>query len=230
MKTILILTAMPEEMAYLTQRFPTPQTEHIYHLEFQKVAHQELKIIMGISGIGKVNAAVCTTLACQTYKPDIVVNIGASGGLHRSLKIGDVVIASALQHHDANATQFGYAYGQIPRMPVCYVPDEVLMKKVLAQKSQFAFNLFSGLVCSGDSFISDEALVIELKSKFPEIFALDMESCAVAQTCHQLGIEFCCIRGISDAATKGADQDYKTALSLAMGNANQVLGKFLELL
>jgi adenosylhomocysteine nucleosidase len=227
-KKILVLAAMPEEMAFLSEQFTPHEKIKIKHLEFTQAKYAGYTLIFAVSGIGKVNAAICATLGIQHFHPELVLNIGASGGIHDHINVGDVAIAAMLQHHDANATQFGYAHGQIPRMPLAYASDKKLIDLLLSKQSQFSFKIFSGLVCSGDAFISDETFVLELKIKFPEILALDMESCALAQTCHQLDVEFCCIRGITDAAGKGADKSYKECLELAMNNANALFLALME--
>jgi adenosylhomocysteine nucleosidase len=226
-KTILLLAAMPEEMEYFHQTFRFTRQEQVSHIQFQHFAKDDLNIITAVSGIGKVNGAICATLGHQVYHPDLVINIGASGGIHGDIRVGDVVIASELRHHDVNATQFGYEHGQVPRMPASYQASQAQIEHMLTDGTLLPFQLFSGLVCSGDSFISDAEVVVQLKNKFPEVLALDMESCGIAQACHQLGIDFFCIRGITDDASHSAHMDYKVALQLAMENANQVLKKLL---
>ncbi|MCD6047965.1 MAG: 5-methylthioadenosine/S-adenosylhomocysteine nucleosidase [Gammaproteobacteria bacterium] len=214
-------------MEYFNQTFHFKRLEQVSHIHFRHFEFNDLKIITAVSGIGKVNGAICATLGYQVYGPDLIVNIGASGGIHGDIRIGDVVIASELKHHDVNATQFGYEHGQVPRMPTGYQANQALIECMMTTCAQLPFQLFSGLVCSGDSFISDAEVVVQLKNKFPEVLALDMESCGIAQACHQLGAEFFCIRGITDDASHSAHMDYKVALQLAMQNANGVLEKLL---
>ncbi|MCV5927500.1 5'-methylthioadenosine/S-adenosylhomocysteine nucleosidase, partial [Escherichia coli] len=58
------------------------------------------------SGIGKVAAAVGTTILLDEYQPDVVINTGSAGGFDSSLNLGDVVISTEVRHHDADVTAF----------------------------------------------------------------------------------------------------------------------------
>ena len=71
-------------------------------------------------------------------------------------------------------------------------------------------------------------MVIAIQGKIPDILGLDMESCAIAQACHQLQIPFCCLRGISDAANDQAKASYENCLIIAVKNVTQVLLTVLE--
>ncbi len=227
MQTILITAAMAEEMALIDYLFPPESSTQMGPFEYHEAYVNNNRIISTVSGIGKVNTAVCTTLAVQCYQPSLLVNAGVSGGVHPEVNIGDVVLASELKYHDADATTFGYQPGQIPRMPTHYVADPTWISRLLAYQSELPFQLFAGLITSSDSFIADETWRIEILTRFPDLLALDMESCAIAQTCHQLKIPFLCIRGISDSANRHS-KSYQEALGIALGNVAILLRKVLE--
>ena len=63
----------------------------------------------------------------------------------------------------------------------------------------------SGLICSGDRFVSNREELEEIKGNFPEGLAVDMESGAIAQVCHMYGVPFLSCRIISD--TPGVVED-----------------------
>jgi adenosylhomocysteine nucleosidase len=226
-KTIFIITAMPEEMTCLHKLFQPHHDHKIGAFHFFESRLQNVNIVTAICGIGKVNAAICTTIASCLYQPDLVINVGVAGGLHPNLHVGDVIVASKFNYHDADATTFGYDYGQIPRMPKLYQADQELVDFLLQMENSFSFKLVAGLLSSGDSFVADENSVIIIKEKFPEILGLDMESCAIAQVCHQLSLPFCCLRSISDAADGKAKQSYEHNLVIAVENVSQVLQSLL---
>ena len=58
--------------------------------------------------------------------------------------------------------------------------------------------IYSGLICSGDQFITDKKELETIKKNFPEGLAVDMESAAIAQTCHLHDMPFISTRIISD--------------------------------
>ncbi|WP_099091757.1 5'-methylthioadenosine/S-adenosylhomocysteine nucleosidase, partial [Paenibacillus sonchi] len=68
------------------------------------------EVVLLQSGIGKVNAAVTTTLLLERFHCELIINTGAAGGLAADLKVGDVVIAEELVYSDVDATAFSYAY------------------------------------------------------------------------------------------------------------------------
>ena len=79
------------------------------------------EVVLVKSGIGKVNAAMATTLLLQTFKPDVVLNTGSAGGFLETLEVGTVVISDEVRHHDVDVTVFGYEHGQVPGLPAAYM-------------------------------------------------------------------------------------------------------------
>ena len=82
------------------------------------------------SGIGKVAAAMGTTALLQLTQPDLVINTGSAGGVAEGLNIGDVIVSTETQYHDADVTAFGYAKGQLPACPVSFVSDTKLVELI----------------------------------------------------------------------------------------------------
>lgn len=62
-----------------------------------------------------------------------------------------------------------------------------------------------GLICSGDIFVSDPEIVARIRTLYPDVDAVDMESAAIAQVCFLRNVPFACMRVISD--TPGADDN-----------------------
>ena len=85
-------------------------------------------MVLTQSGIGKVNASISTTLLIEKFNPEVVINTGSAGALDQTLSIGDILVSNHVLYHDANATAFGYEYGQIPQMPKTYTTDPTLLK------------------------------------------------------------------------------------------------------
>ncbi len=227
-KTILIIKAMNEEMALLNKQLTIEKEQVVGAFHFFESHYHDLTIITVVCGIGKVNAATCTAVGCVLYQPHLVINAGVAGGLHADLNVGDVIIASALSYHDVDVTTFGYAHGQVPRMPQFYSVDQTLAVFAQHKADEHAFKIIDGLICSGDAFISDAQVVLAIQAKIPDIVGLDMESCAIAQACHQLAVPFFCLRSISDAANEVAKPSYELCLTLAVNNVTTVLLLLLQ--
>ncbi|MFL2099300.1 5'-methylthioadenosine/adenosylhomocysteine nucleosidase [Desemzia sp. FAM 24101] len=157
-------------------------------------------IILVQSGIGKVNAAIATTLLINDYQADVVFNTGSAGAVDSSLAIGDVVISTELSYHDADARAFGYVMGQVPQMPARYPADEQLISVIEAATQKVGLKSVKGLIVTSDSFIADKKTIQRIKTDFSDAMVSEMEGAAVAQVCYQFKTPFVIVRAVSDSA------------------------------
>lgn len=163
------------------------------------------EVILTQSGIGKVNAAIGAAELLRRYHPDCVVSTGVAGGIDTCLKVTDVVVSSRLVYHDVWCGD-GNAYGQIQGMPLYFEASQSLLEHALSLNSMnLESRIHGGLICTGDQFVSDPAQLADIKRHFPDGLAVDMESAAIAQTCHLYQTPFLSFRIISD--TPGAEED-----------------------
>lgn len=162
----------------------------------QVVAGDNIHIMR--AGIGKVNAAISTIELIRRYSPDCIINTGVAGGLDNCLDIMDVVTADRICYHDVWCG-YGNAAGQVQGLPVYFNCDKDLVD------SAREFSNHVGLLCSGDQFIDSREKGREIKEKFPEALAVDMESAAIAQVCLLDNIPFMAMRVISDAPESGTN-------------------------
>lgn len=153
------------------------------------------RIILTQCGIGKVNAAVRTHELINLYSPDIIINTGVAGGIDTETRVMDMVVGSEVVYHDVWCGE-GNEYGQIQGLPARYATDSNLLEKVLTANTDK--RVYGGLICSGDKFITDRNELKEIKTRFPEGMACDMESGAIAQVCHLCHTPFISMRIISD--------------------------------
>ena len=58
------------------------------------------KVVVGRSGIGKVNAAIVTTLLIGEFNPSAILFSGTAGAIDPGLHPGDVVIGATVAQHD----------------------------------------------------------------------------------------------------------------------------------
>ncbi|GAL21476.1 5'-methylthioadenosine nucleosidase [Vibrio maritimus] len=183
------------------------------------------------SGIGKVAAAVGTTILLSDYQPDVVINTGSAGGFESSLNLGDVVISTEVRHHDADVTAFGYEIGQMAGQPAAFTADQKLMdvaEKALAQMEDK--HAVRGLICTGDEFVCRPERQAFIRENFPGVIAVEMEASAIAQTCHQFNTPFVVVRAISDVADKESPMSFEEFLPLAAQSSSEMVVKMVELL
>ncbi|MBS4209021.1 5'-methylthioadenosine/S-adenosylhomocysteine nucleosidase [Bacillus sp. FJAT-50079] len=223
---IAIIGAMEEEVALLREQIKNKQTETIAGCEMIAGSIGEKEVILLRSGIGKVNAAMSTTILMERYNPDVIINTGSAGGYNPELKVGDLVISTEVRHHDVDVTIFGYEYGQVPQLPAAFKADHGLIEVALKAASTFEnIQAVQGLIATGDSFMNDADRVEFVRGKFTDLQAVEMEGAAIAQVAHQYNVPFVVIRSLSDIAGKEShlsfDQFLETA---AVNSANLVLG------
>ena len=163
------------------------------------------EIVLRQCGIGKVNAAVGTAELIRSFSPDAVVSTGVAGGIDVSLGVMDVVVSSSIVYHDV-WYGMGCEYGQVQGMPAVFPAAEDLWKSAVAlnDSPDNTTRIHAGLICTGDQFITNRDELDKIKSNFPSGLAVDMESAAIAQTCHIYGVPFVSFRIISD--TPGVDK------------------------
>lgn len=212
MKTIGIIGAMEVEVARLKEDMEISREVKKAGMEFCEGMLMGQKAVVVRSGIGKVNAAVCTQILVDEFQVDAVINTGIAGSLNADINIGDIVISTDVLHHDMDAVNFGYEPGQIPQMDVfSFAADEALAAKAEAVCHEVnpEIAVFRGRVVSGDQFIADKATKNRITEQFHG-FCTEMEGAAIAQASYLNEVPFVIIRAISDKADDSASEDYPT--------------------
>lgn len=118
MGTIGIIGAMEVEVKELKEQMQITRQLTKAGMEFCEGILEGQDVVVVRSGVGKVNAAVCTQILIDVFDVKAVINTGIAGSLKAEINIGDLVISSDLVHHDMDAVSFGYPKGQIPQMDV----------------------------------------------------------------------------------------------------------------
>ncbi|MCP8967254.1 5'-methylthioadenosine/S-adenosylhomocysteine nucleosidase [Ectobacillus ponti] len=226
---IAVIGAMEEEVRILRNQLENAETETVAGSEFTKGTLNGHEVILLKSGIGKVNAAMATTILLERYRPEKVINTGSAGGFHHSLNVGDVVISTEVRHHDVDVTAFDYEYGQVPGMPAAFTADPELV--ALAEKcmgGESDIQVVKGTIATGDSFMNDPQRVEFIRGKFADLYAVEMEAAAVAQVCHQYLVPFVIIRALSDIAGKESDVSFDQFLDQAALHSTNFVVKMLQ--
>jgi adenosylhomocysteine nucleosidase len=226
---VAIIGAMEEEVQILRNKLEGGTVEEVAGCEFSTGNIQGVEIILLKSGIGKVNAAMSTTILLQQYQPDYVINTGSAGGFLKTLNVGDVVISSEVRHHDVDVTAFGYEYGQVPGLPPAFKANELLVEAAKQAVHELAnTQVVEGTIATGDSFMNDPERVEFVRSKLPNLYAVEMEAAAVAQVCHQFNVPFVVIRALSDIAGKESNVSFDQFLQKAALHSSEVVVSMVQ--
>lgn len=212
MNCIGIIGAMEEEIACLKEQMQDVRIRKRASMDFYEGILEGKHVVVVRSGIGKVNAGICTQILVDVYSVDAVVNTGIAGSLKNEVNIGDIVLSADVVQHDVDAAGFGYEKGQIPRMDtLSFRADNGLCE--LAAKVCREVNpdirVFCGRIASGDQFISDGEVKSRIKEAF-DAYCVEMEGAAIGQAAYLNNVPFLIIRAISDKADNSATMDYPT--------------------
>lgn len=226
---IAVIGAMEQEVEQLRATLENAKTETIANSEYTTGTYKGKEVILLKSGIGKVNAAMTTTVLLHTFKPDVVINTGSAGGYDPALEVGAVVISDEVRHHDVDVTIFGYEMGQVPQMPAAFKADMKLMEVAREAVTEVGEHQYGvGLICSGDAFMNDPERVEKVREYFPQMKAVEMEAAAVAQVCHQFDTPFVVIRALSDIAGKESNVSFDEFLPVAAKHSTAIVLKAIE--
>lgn len=230
MKTIGIIGAMDEEIVYLKEKVDLVSTKNIVGLLFYIGRFAGHNLIIARSGIGKVNAAICTQIMIDHFGIDYMINIGVAGALEDGLKIGDILISRDTVQHDMDVSALGDPIGTIPRMAESFfAADEELVRLAQEAASEIAegYSVKIGRIASGDQFIATKEAKDRIRKNFGASCA-EMEGAAIAHTCWLNRIPFVIIRAISDSANDEAGVSFEKFCTLAAKRSSQLLENMLE--
>jgi adenosylhomocysteine nucleosidase len=193
-------------------------------------------------GIGKVNAALGAQQMINEFHPDCIISSGCAGGNGDDVQVQDVVVSNELCYHDVycgtaidNSTQ----YGQVQGMPARFQADPYVLRVAQQMRNEkgemrngithSSFKIHTGLVVTGDWFVDSKEKMRSIIEKFPEAKAVDMESCAIAQTCYINKVPFISFRIISDIPLRDTDaSQYHNFWETIAQNSFQVTKTFVE--
>ncbi len=241
---VAILGAFDEEVRLLQASVQGKTESTIGGVRFVSGMLNGRLVVVAETGIGKVNAAMTTTLALVQFRPAAVLFTGIAGGVNPDLNPGDLVIARFTAHHDYETVTFDRQPSRQTRNavtrqlnPAFFPADSALLRHAQAAAAQVQLEppqaggprprVTTGIVVTGDQFISSAAKVAQLRTGF-NADATEMEGAAVAQVCYQQGVPCLVIRSLSDRADENARNDMLTFYKTAARNSAALVMAILE--
>jgi adenosylhomocysteine nucleosidase len=229
-----ILGAYGDEITLLLEKVENKKESIVGGLSFTEGELDGRPVVVALTGIGKVNAAITTTLVIEHFHPAEILFSGIAGGVDPALSPGDLVIGKKIAYHDYGT--LGDSLVRDPTRnpvthqnnPLFFASDDTLisiaervsrglsLEKPIEGKP--APHIVSGIIVTGDVFVSSQKATRRLWQQL-NAEATDMESAAVGQTCWQRGVPFIVIRSLSDAADSDAEKDIHRFYRVAAHNA-----------
>ena len=191
------------------------------------------EVLVEKCGIGKVNAALGAQRMINEFHPDCIISSGCAGGNGDDINIQDIIVSSELCYHDVycgKAIDDTTVYGQVQGLPVRFQADpELLNKAMQLSVANSQLSIHKGLIVTGDWFVDTKDKMREIIGHFPEAKAVDMESCAIAQTCYINKVPFISFRVISDIPLRDTDaSQYHNFWDTVAENSFQTTRAFVE--
>jgi adenosylhomocysteine nucleosidase len=242
-----LISAIPQELAHFGAELEIDSTRDIGGIVFRQGRLDGLPLTVAEAGLGKVNAAVVSTVLLSEFGCRGLVFSGVAGGLDPELAVGDVVLGRRLVCHDYGRLSerriVTYQPGNLP-LPGCsethgYELPEDLLGRLKAALEGFDLpevaaaeggsrrpRLVEGTILTGDTFLSCAATRVELAESFGGQ-AVEMEGAAVAQVAERFGRPAVVIRALSDLAGEESHLDFGRFVEDAAGSAARVVRRIL---
>lgn len=233
MHRIGIMAALHEEIADLLASMEAVTTRRIGGRDYHAGLLHGLPCVAVLARVGKVAAAATAVTLIREFSVDKVIFTGLAGGVAEHVRVGDVVVATALLQHDLDASPL-FPRHEIPLLGCARIQADATLSQALhtaashylqhdwprdisaATREAFSLNqpcVHSGLIVSGDQFVNSVQAVVALRQELNDALCVEMEGAAVAQICHEYGAGFAVIRTVSDRADDSASHDFSGFLA-----------------
>ena len=242
---VLIMSALVGELAMLRELMSDSETIAFGGHGFHVGVLESREVVVTAAGIGKVNAAMVTTLALDHFQPRVVVFTGVAGAVDDALSIGDVVVAEHVLHHDAGVLEPEgfrvYQSGHVPFLnptdELGYRPSDDLLDRVRLRLATIELSpvlgerpaVVFGTVATGDQFLESDTESRRLHAALGAQ-AAEMEGAAVAQVAEHFGVDHLVIRAVSDLAGSNSVLDFERFLDEVTINSAEVVLAVLEVI
>ncbi len=243
-----VLGAFAEEVNILKAQVQQKKVSTIQGIQFIQGILNGRSVVIAQTGIGKVNAAITTTLMLDHFNPHELIFTGIAGGLNPDLSPGDIVIGTLTAHHDYGTITPDSMLIRPTRNPSSMIENPVYFKSdsmLISLADQAAANValqsiprynsslkpkvIKGTIVTGDVFVSS-VTATQMLRKRTNADATEMEGASVAQACWQQQVPFIVIRSLSDNAGDNAYDDVKKFYEVAARNSASLVVALLGIL
>lgn len=222
---LAIIAAMNEELDALIKNIDVEKVDVLNHNDVYKIKGDK-EIFFLTCGVGKVNAAITTTLLISKYGIKNIISLGTAGGVLDDMEVTDLVVADKMVFHDVDITPFGYLPGQLPAKDQYFNIDYFIdIKSIL---NVLNINYHTGTIATGDQFVNKSETVEYIKSNFDNVAAIEMESTAIVMTANIMEANIIVIRSISDLANSESTISFDAYLKIACENFVKIVQKIIE--
>ncbi|WP_157154714.1 5'-methylthioadenosine/adenosylhomocysteine nucleosidase [Brachyspira murdochii] len=231
-KRIAIIGAMDSEITNFKGMIENIEEIEIANITYYKGVLCGKNVVLLKSGIGKVNAAIATTIAIERFNVEKIIFTGVAGSGNPNYDISDIVISKDLIEHDFDTSDLdgdeltvlvkGYDKNYYPADKSLIELAEKSAQKVITDN-----RIYIDTIATGDQFVGNNEKVKQIHNKF-KAGAIEMEGAAVAHAALMYKIPFVVIRSLSDKADSDAVVDFPKFVVKSAQNSMKIVVEMLE--
>ena len=231
-KRIAIIGAMDSEITNFKGMIENIEKIEIANITYYKGVLCGKNAVLLKSGIGKVNAAIATTIAIERFNVEKIIFTGVAGSGNPNYNISDIVISKDLIEHDFDTSDLdgdeltvlvkGYDKNYYPADKSLIELAEKSAQKVITDNK-----IYIDTIATGDQFVGNNQKVKQIHNKF-KAGAIEMEGAAVAHAALMYKVPFVVIRSLSDKADSDAVVDFPKFVVKSAQNSMKIVVEMLD--
>lgn len=224
---IAVIGAMQVEVDAIKQKMDSIQEEQIHGLSITKGSINDTDIVLALSGVGKVNAAMTVSILCCEFDITMIINIGTAGGMRKDQHTLDIVVADEIIQYDFDTSPIDGDSG----LGIYAHCDNALTQLASICLKSDEYRVWRGDIASGDKFVAKDELIDSIINQYPSVMACDMESGSIAQVANHLNVKCVAIRSLSDIAHhEKSEMDFATYAAKASERSAEFVEAFIKTL
>ena len=211
-KRIAIIGAMDCEIDNFKNMIENLEEIEIANITYYKGKLCGKDIVLLKSGIGKVNAAIATTIAIEKFNVEKIIFTGVAGSGNPDYDISDIVISKNLIEHDFDTSA---------------LDGDELTVLVKGYNDNYYPADNSLIEIAKTAVVGDNNKVKQIHNKF-KAGAIEMEGASVAHAALMFKVPFVVIRSLSDKADSDAVADFPKFVAKAAENSKKIVIEMLN--
>lgn len=228
MKKIGIIGAMAQEIRIIKDSLIVSSTDNFSGFTFITGSLNGKWIVLTVSGVGKVNAAICAQVMIDKFNVDCIINNGFAGTMHPEVRVCDVIISESVTYHDVRKEQMAECFPYLTE----FQSDSRLINYAIhacdiIRSDNWHYRV--GKIVSGDSFVTDPRLRKRIMKEYSPM-CMDMEGAAIGHVAAINRIPFVVIRCIADGTDIYSTIDQGTFGKISANIAAGIVVNMIKLL
>lgn len=180
---------------------------------------EDREFLFSTCGLGKVEAALTTSLFLSSTQIEEAYLLGSAGALDENLKLGDVLFATKIIEHDFKSS--------IQKNLPTFLASKNILDRAKILSEQRDFKVKFAIIASGDEDIVTVERRNQVQSK-TGASAVAWEGAGFMRACLRFNCPAVEIRAITDFANLKTHEDFNANISNAMQSLARIMIEILD--